>query len=164
MNYEELIYKTAKAEGMPHTLALLIVAQSKLETGNYTSNIFKTGNNAFGYMYSKASKYQTGQGPIADNHYPAAKYKNVEDSTRELTSWIKRRQADGQFPKDLTGIKTPLIYATYLKNGAHPYMGASISSYANGMTVWLKKIPKEILVGGSGGLLLLILGAFLFLK
>ena len=164
MNYEEKIYNTARAEGMPHTLALLMVAQSKVESGNYTSNIFKTGNNAFGFMYYKGSKYQIGQGPVADNHYPAAKYKNVEDSTREVTSWIKRRQLDGQFPKDLTGIKTPLIYATYLKNGAHPYMGASISSYANGMTVWLKKLPKSLLVAGSGGLLGLLLGAFLFSK
>lgn len=140
MTIDQLIYNTAVADGMPGPLASLQVAQSKLESGNYKHRFFTIGKNAFGYSYDKNSKWQLQKGgPNADNGVPIAQYATVEDSVHELTSWIKRRQKDGQFPKDLNVITTPLQYTIYLRHGAHPYGGRSDKEYADGINFWWKK-------------------------
>jgi uncharacterized FlgJ-related protein len=112
----ETIYKTALADGMPETLARLLVGQSRHETGKYSSKFVKKYNSLFGYSFDKNSKYQVPGGSLADNKVPIAAYTTLEDSVHEITDWIKRRQKKGQFPKDLETIKTPLQYATYLQN------------------------------------------------
>jgi uncharacterized FlgJ-related protein len=143
---EQIIYSTAKADGMPDQLALLIVAQSKHETGDYTSNLFKKYNNAFGYSYVSGAKYQLPTpGTIADNGKPIAAYANVQDSTHEITAWIKRRQKDGKFPKDLATITTATQYAQLLKNAG--YYGASLTEYLNGLIRFYKANIKPIALG-----------------
>lgn len=148
MATENIIYNTAINDGMPETLAKLIVAQSKHETGNYSSKFFKLYNNAFGYSYSKGSKWQlpTG-GTNADNNQPIARYKSVADSTHELTDWIKRRVANGKFPKDLKSITTASQYASLLKNAG--YYGDTITNYLSGLIRFLKDIkgnPSSLIV------------------
>lgn len=112
----QLIYQTALDDGMPETLAKLLVGQSKHETGHFTSKFVLKYNSLFGYSYNQGSKWQVPGGSLADNKVPIASYKTKEDSVHEITSWIKRRQKDGRFPKDLTTIQTPLQYATLLQN------------------------------------------------
>lgn len=151
MSIDQLIYDTAIADGMPKSLAFLITAQARLESGNYKHRFFTVGNNAFGYSADRNSKWQIKPGDLADNGIAIAQYRNVKDSVHELTSWIKRRQKDGQFPKDLTGIKTPLQYTKYLREGDHPYGGRSTAEYAAGITARAKLVLIDM-VKGNGGL------------
>jgi hypothetical protein len=157
MSNEERIYNTATADGMPRYLALLLVAQSKHETGNYTHRFFTIGHNGFGYSYYPASRWQLSTGgPKADNGIPIAQYRSIEDSVHEITDWIKRRQRDGKFPADLNTITSAEQYGTLLK--AANYFGAPLQLYINGIkhffsTTWGKAT-------GSIGMLLIIAGVF----
>lgn len=137
MTTEELIFNTARADGMPEILATIIVAQAKHETGNFTHRFFTTGKNAFGYSYVKGAKWQLpAPGPNADNGIAIAQYASVENSVHELTDWIKRRQKEGRFPLDLSTIKTAAHYSQLLKNAG--YYGASYATYTAALEKWLK--------------------------
>ena len=160
---DKLIYDTAINDEMPHPLAVLIVGQARLESGNYLHKFFTIGKNAFGYMYDKNSHWQIAPGGIADNKARIAQYESVTDSVHELTSWIKRRVKDGQFPKDLSTITTPGQYANYLRNGSHVYGGLSTVDYRDGIAARLKlagqgiSTAKSVPAMGSIGLLLLLI-------
>lgn len=133
MNYEQRIYITAISEGMPKSLALLIVAQSKHESGNYTSNVFKTCNNLFGYKWVGQKGASQGIKSTEGDFY--ARYASVEDSVRELTNWIKRRLKEKKFPA-LDTITNAVQYATALK--ACGYYGDSPSHYVAGLNHYYK--------------------------
>lgn len=132
------IYQTALSDGMPQNIAHYMVAQAIVETGNFTHRFFKVGNNAFGYSYYKGSKYQIAPGDKADNKQPIAQYRTIEDSVHEVTSWIKRRQAEKKLPSDLTTITTPYMYGS-LMNIAK-YGGLSPSHYGNAIQAAIKKV------------------------
>jgi hypothetical protein len=163
MSIEELIYSTAVQDGMPSLLAQFIVAQSKHETGNYKHRFFTTGKNAFGYSYVKGGRWQLDKGgPLADNGVPIAQYSSVSNSVHELTDWIKRRQRDGQFPKDLRDIKNAEDYAMLLRYAG--YFTAPLSAYAAGMVYWLKKLPPLVVAGAGIGFIALIAALIVFRK
>lgn len=129
---EQKIFDTARAGGMPVTLSLLLIAQAKHETGNFTSNFFRQYNNAFGYSYVAGGRWQLpGGGSVADNGQPIAAYASVENSTNEIVDWIKRRQSQGKFPADLNTITSPDQYASLLKNAG--YFGDTLANYAAGL-------------------------------
>jgi len=110
------IFDVAVMDGMPETLTRLMVGQSKFETGDYTNKHCKLHNAFFSYMLDPRSRWQVpGGGTIADNGKPVAKYATIDDSVHELTSWIKRRQKEGRFPKNLNEIDTPEKYAALLQ-------------------------------------------------
>lgn len=159
---ENKILNTAIADGMPVLLANYIVAQSKHETGNYTSNFFKFYNNAFGYSYAAGSKWQTGGGTLADNGSPIAKYKSVEDSVHELTDWIKRRQNEGKFPKNLNSINTPDKYVILLKQSG--YYGDTITNYLKGVLSFLKHLSGDSSASLITIIVILVLVSLLFIK
>lgn len=160
MSTEQTIYTTAVADGMPASLAQIIVDQSKGESGNYTSRFFTVGKNAFGYSYNKSSKWQlpTG-GPNADNGIPIAQYASVQNSVHELTDWIKRRQSEGKFPKDLNTITSIPQYTALLK--AAGYYGASESAYTALLTRFSSDISylKDLIVKNKKPILLALAGA-----
>ena len=107
---------TIKLSGVPDFIARCLVGQSKFETNNYTNSFVAEEKCYFSYMYSPQSIWQIpGGGKVADNHAKIAKYNSLEDSVHEMQDWIKRRQANGQFPHDLNEIKTVLQYATLLQ-------------------------------------------------
>lgn len=135
---ESLVYKSAIKNGMPVKLAELITAQSKHETKNYTSRVFKLNNNLFGYTWAgqKIARQGTPK-PKSEGGFYAA-YDVYEDSVKEIADWIKRRQKGKRFPQDLTLIKTPELYAGLLKNAG--YYGAPLSVYLAGLKRYLKQI------------------------
>lgn len=140
MSVENIQYNTAVSDGMPPLLAKFMVAQSKTETGNYTSHFFTVGNNGFGYSYDPGSPWQLDKGgPLADNGIPIAQYSSIQNSVHEVTSWIKRRQAEGVFPANLSTITTPYQYATLLKSGG--YYQDSVSNYASNLLKWFNSLP-----------------------
>lgn len=125
------------SDGMPAYLSDLIVAQTKHETGNYTSNAFTLLDNAIGYEYYPGSDWQLPDpGFIADNGQPLARYATVQDSIHELTAWIKRRQRSYDFPQDLNDITSAGQYATLLKNAG--YYGDNVTNYTNGILRYFK--------------------------
>jgi uncharacterized FlgJ-related protein len=133
MTTEEKVYKAAIDLDVPKSLALLIVAQSKHETGGYTSNAFHKDNNLFGYKYVGQKIATPGIKSSESDHY--AHYTSVEDSVLELVNWIKRRITEGRFPS-MCNIKTKEHYASLLK--AAGYFGAPQIEYVNGLNHWYK--------------------------
>lgn len=161
MRIEQTIYATAMNDGMPPLLSQFIVAQSKHETGNYSSRFFTIGHNAFGYSFVPGSKWQLSTpGPMADNNAAIAQYASLQNSVHEITDWIKRRQRDGKFPVNLKTIQTPEQYAFLLKSAG--YYGASYSSYADRLRYWFTNLPPLAKTGGS--LLLILTAAYIFRK
>jgi len=154
MTLDERIYNKALSDGMPTILATFIVAQARHETGNYTSNVFNTCNNAFGYKWVGQSNASPCTGSPEGNSY--AKYVSLEDSVHELTLWIKRRQKESKFPASLTAITTPDQYAALLKESG--YYGASLQTYLNGLLAALSKLG-QLAVSPTGGAVLLVLVA-----
>lgn len=122
------IYKIAREEGFPPFLSMLMGAQAAHETDNFTSNVFRKCNNAFGYKSLSTSTDCTGS--PEGNSYKF--YRNLEDSAKEVVNWIKRRQREGKFPADLSSVKTANQYATLLKNAG--YYGDPIGVYEGGLT------------------------------
>lgn len=156
MTYDERIYNKAIADGMPPILATLIVAQCRGESENYTSNVFKTCNNLNGYKWVNQS---TALGPCIKSpegdYY--AKYASVEDSVHELTQWIRRRQAAGYFPKDLSTITTAEQYAKLLiADPDHHYYGSPLSVYVQMLTSQLLNIGSFV-TSNSGAIALIVI-------
>lgn len=118
-------------KGLPPVLAGLLLAQAKHESGNFSSNLFRKYNNAFGYNYVSGARWQTGAGTKADNGMPIAVYASVGDSAREIVDWIYRRVKEGKFPANLDLIRTPDEYAHLLKNAG--YYQDNISNYTEGL-------------------------------
>jgi uncharacterized FlgJ-related protein len=157
MAYDERIYNKAIADGMPPVLATLIVAQCRGESANYTSNVFLSCNNLNGYKWVGQS-IATGpclKSPEGDYY---ARYATIEDSVHELTQWIKRRQADGYFPQDLSTITTPEQYAKYLvADPNHHYYGTTIQAYTSMLAAQLKYIGNLATSTGGSAVLLILL-------
>lgn len=135
------ITAVAQSGGMPLQLSKLIACQSAFETANWTSNNYLLNNNGFGYKYVKGAKLQLLKSGIksteSDNY---AAYKNLEDSVLEVCGWIKRRQKEGKFPRDLTTIQLPESYAYLLKNCG--YFGSDKDHYAKGIAMYLEKLQS----------------------
>lgn len=148
---DEIIFTTARADGLPGNLASMLIAQAKHETGNYTSNVFRTDKNLYGYTWT-GSKWQAGKGLVKPEGGFYARYATYADSVHELTDWIKRRQNEGIFPADLLSIQTPQQYAALLKSAN--YFTDSLTNYANGLIRYFKAFTSTwwiwpvILVGG----------------
>jgi len=158
MTIDERIYNQAMADGMPPVLATLIVAQARHETAGYTSSVFKTCANCFGYKWVNQPT-AAGACLTSTEGDPYARYTSIEQSTHELTLWIKRRQHSGVFPQDLTAITTADQYASLLKQAN--FFGAPVYQYTNGLLYWLSKIgtlPGAAVGGGAFLLLLIALG------
>ena len=149
MSFDVTIYETALADGMPRPLALCIVAQSKHETNDYTSDIFLDCNNAFGYRVVTSSCVLN---PGYQN------YNSVAESTHEITAWIKRRLSEGNFPP-LNQVVTVDQYAQILKDNG--YYEDTLANYLAGLKRWYVDN-----IGVSSGLIAvaLAIGAYLFFK
>jgi len=152
----ESIYNEARAAGMPVTLANLIVAQARHETADFTSNVFKSCNNAFGYKYAGQSlPVRPCVNSPEGNSY--ASYPAVADSVQELTAWIKRRQSEGKFPANLSEITTAEKYAELLK--AAGFYGDPVSVYTSGLKRFAVNYGPAI---GFGSLVIIGFAFFLY--
>ena len=156
MDAGQTIYNVLRGDGVPDPLSSFVVAQAKHETNNFTSNVFKTCNNAFGYkaVYNALSCTQSPEGGSYE-FYPGG----VVDSAHEIARYLFRRVNDGSFPP-LTQITTPEQYAVLLKSAG--YYGAPVSEYAAGIIRWFEKYSPGII--GAGSLLLIAAGIYLITK
>ncbi|UAY54789.1 glucosaminidase domain-containing protein [Arachidicoccus terrestris] len=135
MSIEKTIYDAALprlkrhfSDSQSKRLASFMVAQSRYESANYTSHVFKANNNAFGYKYYGASDYQLGQGIISNEGNPYADYSTIDNSAEEVADWLGRRQSDFE------NVNTLLGYAEALKK--NDYYGETAVQYAAGLAVY----------------------------
>jgi uncharacterized FlgJ-related protein len=129
MDIAKLIYDTARLDGMPSNLANFIAAQARHETGDFTSAVFRTCKNAFGYKYvGQSGAIACSVSPEGDTY---AGYPSVQDSVYELTGWIRRRQEENKFPQDLRSITTATQYAQLLKGAG--FYADTVTNYTNGL-------------------------------
>jgi uncharacterized FlgJ-related protein len=124
---EQIVFNTAIAEGMDKINPLLpgfIVADFGHESNDGTSDVFKKCNNGFGYKFvgQKLAVSACTDSPEGDAY---AKYRSLEDSTKEICGWIKRREAS------FKDIKTPEEYAKVLKDNG--YYGDTLAKYSAAM-------------------------------
>lgn len=126
---EREIWQALKGEGLPDNVCNLVTAQSKHESGNYTSRVFLKNNNCFGYKFVGQRWATQGLKSPEGDFY--AHYDSPADSAREIARWIKRRQNSGLFPRDLDTITGPEEYAHLLK--ACGYFGDSVENYTKGL-------------------------------
>lgn len=151
MNQQDIInqiYNTATGNGIPATLASLMVGQSGNETGGWTSKFFTQNNNAFGYSCDSSSDWQNGCSiATADNKVAVGNYDSISDSTMEVVDWIKRRLDEGSFPA-LDTITTADQYAQLLSDNG--YYTSGESSYAANISKWVNKVGSLIAQAVNG--------------
>lgn len=109
--------------GYPN-LEKFIIAQSKFETGNFSSPIFKENNNLFGMKLPKSRSTTA----IGENR-GHAKFSNTRDSVIDLTMWLNMYKSQAQ------KITTLSEYVAFLKSKR--YFEDSITNYLNGLKKWL---------------------------
>jgi len=162
MSNLEIVYNTLKAQKIPDPLAKLMTSQAQLESANFTSRVFKTNNNAFGYKYVQ-QKIATQGLPAPKNeggYY--ANYKTVSDSALELANYVKRRLKEKRFPP-LETITSARQYADLLTNVG--YHTSTRESYVKGVEYYFNKL-KDIIIKQSTPLLSIafIIGIFFLIN
>lgn len=143
---QKLIYSTLVDQGIPDPLAKIVTAQSGHETNGWTSHVFLTLNNAFGYGFDGSSYKQ---------------YSSVEDSVSDIVAYIQRRVRDGSFPS-LDQITDPNQYAELLKNAAPgEYYQDTESNYAAGIARWFNDNLTTGVVLSAGLILAIAVGVWI---
>lgn len=141
INYDQEIYEGAIQGGATPSLARLMVAQARHETGNYNNYQTKTNNNVFGFKYSSNSQYAH-QGNISPEGDPYAHYDTLQDSILDyIGRYMSKSSKEGgtrlqEFNKIQEGDTT--TYATKLKG--YGYYGATINEYIKGMNSALTRM------------------------
>lgn len=135
--HEQAIARAAQDAGFNSSLTNLLVAQAKVETGNFSSAVFNTCNNAYGYIFvgqknATACSRKQGSNDGGANY---AAYNNVYDSATEVCNWIKRNVPN------YNSITTTAQYATALKNSkVGSYFSEPASNYAASLAIYYKNI------------------------
>lgn len=148
-NIDNIIYTVALNNGFNDKSAKIIVAQARLESANYTSNVFKKNNNLFGMKFI-GQKLATKGSPAPvnertknpnDNINFYAKYSSPEDSAKDLITRLLNITRNGVTPTMLKNVTTPEQYATLQKKRG--YFGGKVEDYARNLRSILKRITPE---------------------
>lgn len=105
-----------------------MIAQAKHETGNFTSNVYRTHNNLFGMKHPTIRKAVGEQGNAAPDGGHYQRYASDTDSVRDLLLWFDARK----FP---TSVSSPDEYVNQLHQRA--YFGDAIANYLKGVKHFL---------------------------
>lgn len=127
---EQEIFRTVLECGYDTTMAKLMVAQSRHETGNWKSRLARKANNVFGMHSNKNSKRSIGT-TIAEKNNKFAVYDSVESSTLEALDWLSSHDCPFKF-------KSSSEYAKWLKSKG--YYEDSVTNYSNALRVHLKQL------------------------
>lgn len=106
-------------------LSSFVEAQAKHETGNFSSEVFKRANNAFG-MKNASVRDQLGK-EVENDVY--RHYKSLTESIKDLALWMDFTN----FPDQVDSLET---YVDELKK--RKYFEDTTSNYLNGMKRFLK--------------------------
>lgn len=106
-----------------------IIAQAKLESGNFTSRVFKTDNNYFGMKLPvKRPTVAAGPGLMSPEGNNYAHYNSESDSVTDLLLWM-------EYTKFPVSVDSPEQYTRELKS--RNYFGASEVVYLKNIKYWL---------------------------
>jgi hypothetical protein len=137
---QQIIYNFLRtAYGLPDAISKIITAQSGHETAGWTSNVYTTFNNAFGYGF-------TGGG----NYYG---YNSIEDSVSDVVNWLSNNVPGFQ------NLTDPDQYATAIR--AKGYYTDTESNYAQG--IWDYLNDNLQLVAGVSVAALVGIGLLIFI-
>jgi hypothetical protein len=128
MILEQKIYDLAISEGFSPSSAKLIVAQSKLESTNYTSSVFRNNNNMFGMKYVGQPLAQRGSlapanersdscksgGACVDRDF-YAKYNSPLDSAKDVLQRLYKKTRNGIGFNELKDVKDADDFSKKLK-------------------------------------------------
>lgn len=157
MNLDTQIYNLARSNGFTDQSARLICAQARLESANYTSNVFRNNNNMFGMKYLGTRQPLATRGtlaPFSERSAPCkinvqnclnsdfyAKYATPLDSAKDLITRLYAITRNGITPQMLKNADTPETFARLLK--LRNYYGSSESQYAAGLKARLRKVTIQ---------------------
>jgi hypothetical protein len=128
---QQVIYDTLRTGyDLPDPIAKIITAQSGHETAGWTSNVYQTLNNCFGFGYTGGGAYYG--------------YNSIEDSVTDVVNWLSNNVQNFQ------NITDPDTYATALKNAGY-YTDTEIN-YAQGIANYIDN-NLQLVVGGSVAIL-----------
>jgi hypothetical protein len=145
VNFDQLIENILAEDGiLPATAYRLVVDQARLESNNYTSNVFMTNNNLVGYKYVAGAEYQDGPGLQSPEGDYYANYDSVENSVHEISGWWQRRSQAGFNLATLTSIDA---YATALQT--YGWFTSPETAYAARMQAVDALVSLEAAVGFS---------------
>lgn len=132
-NFDQIVSNELTADGVLPAVAIpFAIAQNRLESNNYTSNLFLNYNNLNGYKYVSGDSLQSGQGPQSPEKDYYAAYACVEDSAQEQSQWWQRR-ANAGF--DLTTLTTPQAFVNALAQ--YQWFTSSPSAYLSRLNTLL---------------------------
>jgi hypothetical protein len=141
---QQIIYSYLRTNyALPDQISKLITAQSGHETNGWTSNVWLTDNNGFGYGYQ-------GNGVYA--YYPYG----IQDSVDAVITWLDKHAPGYENFTD------PDQYAQALKNAN--YYTDMETNYAGGIARWYND-NLQLVAGGSVAVLVgLVLAGWFLLK
>lgn len=192
-NYDQEIYNIAVQEGFTPVVAKLIVAQARLESANYSSNVFKCNNNMYGMKYvgqplavrgtlapsSEVSKNckavgdgcnRIGSGDCNNGDF-YAKYTSATDSAKDTIERLYKKTRNGIGFNEINSSTDSTSFANNLK--ARGYFEITADKYAKNLNSQLFKIKilqfykenkKVINYGVIGGVIIAISAYVYFLK
>ena len=177
--YDNIIYQTAIKNGFKDATAKLIVAQARLESADYTSNVFKNNLNTSGMKYigqplatrgtlapynERSDSCKRGGTCANSDHY--AKFKSVEDSAKDKIERNYNKTIFGVPPSELKKATTAEEFSNVLKQrryyGFHDFSTPAgkqeAQNYANGLKAKLLRINIQELYTENKGKFWTILG------
>jgi hypothetical protein len=114
VDFDQVIANALAEDGiLPSYAHEWVIEQARLETDNYTSDVFLQNNNINGYNYDN-SQWQDGPGlakPASEGGGSYGNYDSVENSVHETSYWWQRRAAAGF---DLTSLTTRTAFVAEL--------------------------------------------------
>jgi hypothetical protein len=150
-NYDQEIYEIAISEGFKPNVAKYIVAQARLESADYTSNVFLNNFNMYGMKYVGQPLASRGTlAPIRersdscvtsnicnDSDY-YAKYKSPKDSALDTIQRLYKKTRKGIGFDELNNSVDAQDFANKLKQ--RDYYGANPEDYGNFILAKLRRI------------------------
>jgi len=108
-----------------------LIAQARLESANFTSNLYRNNNNAMGMGHATKGRAASQLGTnssIGHEGQTMQKYRNDTQSFRDMFDWYRFTR----FPRSVTG---PEQYVAELKK--RDYFSLAESVYLNRLREWL---------------------------
>lgn len=150
-NYDQEIYDIAISEGFKPNVAKFIVAQARLESSDYTSNVFRNNFNMYGMKYvgqplasrgtlapvSERSNSCVLSNNCKDSDY-YAKYKSPKDSALDTIQRLYKRTRNGIGFDELNNSVDAQDFANKLKQ--RDYYGGTAEQYGSFILAKLKRI------------------------
>ena len=128
MDIDQSIYNTAIEEGFSPTSAKLIVAQARLESSHYSSDVFKANNNMYGMKYvaqplatkgtlaplnERSASCKSGGACLNGDYY--AKYSTIQDSAKDTIQRLYKKTRKGIGFEQLKNVADATEFANKLK-------------------------------------------------